>query len=241
MIIYKAINRINGKEYVGQTTRSLSLRIAEHKYCSSKTIYSMPVYSAMVKYGFENFDFFFIDSASSMEELNKKEEFYIKEFNTLCPNGYNVLPGGENRTVSDETKKKISAAKKGKFVGIDSPYWGQKYTEDRCKAISNGLKGRKNSEESNKKNSESHMGEKNNFFGKKHTEETIKKMSEIKKGKKNPQTSLRMSKKVICLDTGIIYDSVKKASEQMGIKKGGIAECARGELKQTKGYRFKYL
>ena len=42
------------------------------------------------KYGLENFDFEIVDSASSQEELDRKQKEYIKKFNSLEPNGYNT-------------------------------------------------------------------------------------------------------------------------------------------------------
>ena len=42
------------------------------------------------KYGLENFDFEIIDSASTQEELDRKQKEYIKRYNSLEPNGYNL-------------------------------------------------------------------------------------------------------------------------------------------------------
>jgi len=42
------------------------------------------------KYGLENFEFEILDTASSKEELDTKQKEYIKKFNSLEPNGYNV-------------------------------------------------------------------------------------------------------------------------------------------------------
>jgi hypothetical protein len=42
------------------------------------------------KYGLESFSFEIIDSASSQEELDRKQKEYIKKFNSLEPNGYNT-------------------------------------------------------------------------------------------------------------------------------------------------------
>ncbi len=42
------------------------------------------------KFGLENFDFEIVDSASSKEELNRKQKEYIKKENSLEPHGYNL-------------------------------------------------------------------------------------------------------------------------------------------------------
>jgi len=49
-----------------------------------------------------------------------------------------------------------------------------------------GISGWNHTEESNKKNSESHKGEKSSWWGKRHSEETKKKLSKGKKGENNP-------------------------------------------------------
>lgn len=42
------------------------------------------------KFGLENFDFEILDSASTQEELNRKQKEYIKKYNSLEPHGYNL-------------------------------------------------------------------------------------------------------------------------------------------------------
>jgi len=42
------------------------------------------------KFALENFDFEILDSASTQEELNKKQKEYVKKNNSLEPHGYNL-------------------------------------------------------------------------------------------------------------------------------------------------------
>ncbi len=42
------------------------------------------------KFGLENFDFEILDSASTKEELNRKQKEYIKKYNSHKPHGYNL-------------------------------------------------------------------------------------------------------------------------------------------------------
>ena len=48
------------------------------------------------------------------------------------------------------------------------------------------------------------------------------------------------AKKVICLETGQVFDSVRKACEWAGIK-GGIVECCKGKGKTAGGYHWEYV
>lgn len=87
--IYKFTNKINGKSYIGQSV-DIKRRYKEHK---SKRNENTLFHEAIEEYGFDNFDFSIIE-VCNIDELNYKEIFYIKEYNTLFPNGYNISEGG---------------------------------------------------------------------------------------------------------------------------------------------------
>lgn len=83
--IYKITNRINGKVYIGQSIH-IKRRWQEHCRPSTKSIIS----DAIKKYGKENFSFEIIEECN-VEELNEKEAYYIESYNSLTPNGYNII------------------------------------------------------------------------------------------------------------------------------------------------------
>lgn len=130
MIIYLVTNLINGKLYVGQTTRTLKKRWKEH---CSKTSKCPCLHNAIEKYGKENFKVEQIDIAIDRKELDKKEQYYINFYNTLAPNGYNLETGGNlGAQHSEETLEKmkawhrehpISDIEKDKRVKRLSEYW----------------------------------------------------------------------------------------------------------------------
>ena len=82
--IYKIENLINHKCYVGQSIH-IEKRWQEHCRPSTKSVIS----SAIKKYGKENFSFQILEECSE-QELDEKEIFYIKKFNCIIPNGYNI-------------------------------------------------------------------------------------------------------------------------------------------------------
>lgn len=94
MIIYKITNKLNGKVYIGQTTRTIEQRFRQH-IKRAKEGDGRHIYCAMRKYGIENFDVVQIDSANSIEELNSKEEYWIKQYNSI-KDGYNMTGGVDN-------------------------------------------------------------------------------------------------------------------------------------------------
>jgi group I intron endonuclease len=143
MIIYKVTNKLNGKLYVGQTVQKLEHRWRDHIRGDNGKNTQSYLYRALQKHGKDNFTVEQIDTASTIEGLNVLEEFYIKKLNTLAPNGYNLLPGGENRRQHEDTKEKLSKINKGKI--IPNRWTGGNTTtptEDIKAKISASLKGR---------------------------------------------------------------------------------------------------
>lgn len=93
-LIYKVINNINNKIYVGFTGQQLKRRINQHKY-RAKKLENLPFYNAINKYGFHNFEFIIIDKARIEKQIKLKEIKYIKLYNSRAPNGYNATNGGD--------------------------------------------------------------------------------------------------------------------------------------------------
>lgn len=118
MIIYKATNKVNNKIYIGQTIMSIEARNRTRKYGKSKFDY------AYRKYGEDGFDWEIIDTATSLEELNEKESYWIEKLDSTNPLiGYNLKGGGGNAFLTDEVKKKISEAQ----IGNKNHMFGKKY------------------------------------------------------------------------------------------------------------------
>ena len=118
MIIYKATNKINNKIYIGQTIHDLKIRRRQHEnaHLYPSSVGSRGIFSrAINKYGKENFKWEVIDRAESLEELNKKEEYWIEKCNSLKEGGwgYNIKRGGDNHKHAERTKKLIGLAQVG--------------------------------------------------------------------------------------------------------------------------------
>lgn len=124
MIIYKATNKINNKIYIGQTINSLRKRRLQHESSyKNKNTKDYVFARAMKKYGKENFTWEIIDTANSIEELNKKESYWILKLNSIVDNGkgYNSKGGGANSFLSEDTKRKIGEAQ----IGEKNHMWGR--------------------------------------------------------------------------------------------------------------------
>lgn len=109
MIIYKALNKINNKVYIGQTVRSLEERMKGHKNASLDSDRKQYFYNAIRQHGWDNFEWSILKECSSIEELNESEKYFVKEFNSNNTDfGYNMTDGGDNGLHVQETKDIIS-------------------------------------------------------------------------------------------------------------------------------------
>lgn len=129
--------------------------------------------------------------------------------------------------MSEETKMLLSEMKKGKYTGENNPMYGVHLTisEERKRALSKMFSGannpmygvhRKKTAEERKKQSARMLGEGNPFYGKHHTDDAKKRMSEKKKGIKPSWEDILnrgQTKKVRCLNNGMVFDSLSKAAE----------------------------
>jgi group I intron endonuclease len=168
-IIYLAVNRKNGKAYVGQTIRGLKRRKTEHinasLVCSRD---ESPLHKAIKKYGKRHFSWEILERCASKKELNECEEKWIAFYNSFdrrC--GYNLTTGGgqykqsketilkraeklRGHTVSRETRKKISRANKGHVMSEEQKeqlrkcHTGHKYGERHRMLSSKNNRGSKN-------------------------------------------------------------------------------------------------
>lgn len=134
MIIYKITNKVNGKVYIGQTTRSIEKRWKEHinhkSHCSA-------LHSAIVRYGAEKFCVEVIDVAASIDELNTKEAYWIEKYKSIAPYGYNLDSGGKNKIICQFTRDKMSKSRKG----VSKPHTGIPRSEKTKEKISLANKG----------------------------------------------------------------------------------------------------
>lgn len=112
--VYIITNLINGKKYIGMSINKKKW-FRKNYYGSGKLIKQ-----AIIKYGKENFIKEVVKEFENEDECRKYERYLIKTNNAVDdPSYYNMSPGGyggayKGHSVSDETRKKISIAKKGK-------------------------------------------------------------------------------------------------------------------------------
>lgn len=161
MIVYKVVNKINGKCYIGKTTQDFEKYKKRHIRLAFKSRErNRPFYSAIRKYGPENFEWSILCKCKTKKELNKKEKDYIQEYESYG-SGYNVTSGGDGGG--------------GKY----------KRTDEIKHKISLSLLGNKRSQESLDKQSQSMRGKNHPLYGTKRKLETIEKIRKALSGSNN--------------------------------------------------------
>ncbi len=111
--VYCITNLINNKKYIGITSRDIHIRFQEH--CTHKHTL---VYEAVKKYGKENFKNEIIENNISSKKIDERERYFIKIYDTLVPNGYNLSTGGiSNKNLNEESRKRLSEMN----MGIKNP------------------------------------------------------------------------------------------------------------------------
>lgn len=246
--IYKTTNLVNNKIYIGQKKANSFL---SNKYLGSGTLFLRAVNS----YGKDNFICELVEECNSASELNEREIYWINFYNSTDTSiGYNLTLGGEGirgYSMSDETKEKISNSLKGKFAGENNPMYGSKggfYGKHHSKETKEKMRlaslGKPKSDLHRKNISISKSGNNHPNFGKELREETKKKMS-LKaklswedKTKRDNRLNSHYKRKVLNIDTGESFDSIKSATEKYG---GNIGGCCRGIRKTACGYHWKFI
>ena len=151
MWIYKITNRVNGKIYIGQT------HYDNPSYFGSGIL----IKGAIKKYGIDNFEKIYIDTANDQIELDEKEKHWIKFHSSQDHTiGYNIADGGYNCfTMTDDVAKKISSTWKTKYEqGYINNRIGTIMSDEVKDKISNSNKGKIRSDETKNKISSAHLG-----------------------------------------------------------------------------------
>lgn len=102
-IIYKIVNDINDKVYVGKTNLSLQKRFSQHCKDSEKECeQNRPLYAAMRKYGINHFHIEKIEDCLP-EDASLKEQYWIGYFQGY-EKGYNATKGGDGKLLFNHSE-----------------------------------------------------------------------------------------------------------------------------------------
>lgn len=153
--IYRILNKITNERYIGQS-KDLGERWKQHMYMlRNNKHHCSKLQQSWNQYGYEAFSFEIVELCKKTE-LDEKELEHWKKEQDLC---FNKEPHSHHE-VSEQTKKKMSEAQKGKVRSeyskkrVSETHKG-KVTSDKTKQkMSEAMKGRTYSEEHKHKLSE---------------------------------------------------------------------------------------
>ena len=246
--VYVHINKVNGKRYYGITCQKVEKRWANgYGYKGNEYFWN-----SICKYGWhEGFEHIVVAKGLTEEEAKWLEVELIREHDTTNPKyGYNISLGGD--IPSEETRKKISEANKGKNKG-------KTLSEEHRKKIGEAHKGKNNS-----RATKVYCVELEQYF------DTITEASEFIGGDKNSishcltgnqntasgyhwlraedvdieninkvllKTRKSKPKQVYCVELDMYFDTVKEASEYIGCGRSTILNVL-GKNKTASGYHW---
>lgn len=143
-IIYCYTNKNTGKKYIGQTIHP-EQRKRNHLHEAIERNSDYYFHRSIRKHGIDAFDYKILEE--DVENLNERENYYIDMYNTLWPNGYNQCPAN---SLDKTAIEKMKETKKKQFASM-TPEERKELTRKMCE----GNKGKKRSEETKRKQSES--------------------------------------------------------------------------------------
>lgn len=139
--VYKITNLYNNKCYIGSTTYNLKHRKSGH-LSRAKHGSNHLIHKALRKYKPDNFTWEVIENCDTSEEMYDMEFHYIKQYNTVLPDGYNMTCGYDNTTLgykfSDEARERQSK----RMMGKNNTNYGVKWTEEQKNNLSKKVKGK---------------------------------------------------------------------------------------------------
>ena len=215
--LYIHTNKTNGKRYIGITKQD-----PEHRWGNGGVNYreSPHLYSAIQKYGWNNFEHEIRASGLTRDDACLLEKYYISNFKTQDNRfGYNIFEGGTAPSIPQDVREKMSRSMMGNKNCL-----GRITSEETKRKISEAQKGRKLTEEHIQKLC------KPKSITYQCSEERRQRIIDAKKDKKS----------IICVETEIVYPSIHECARQMNLSATAICAVLNGRHKSTGGYHFKY-
>ena len=190
-ILYEHRNKINGKRYIGITNNKTKRWYGKGKHYDGSPYF----WAAIQKYGWDNFEHNVLIYDLTREEASRLEKHYIKTFRT-CDKafGYNLAEGGVNAPTM----------------------LGKHHSEETKLKIRNSNRGKKHSEEQNRKHSEHMTG--------------------LMVGSRNPK-----SRAVRCITTGEVFETQREAAKVKNVLQSKISLCCQGKRSHTHGLKWEFV
>lgn len=207
----------NGKRYIGITCEeNLNKRWKRGRNYRNNPYFT----NAVKKYGWDNVKHFVLCIGLSKEQAEEREIQFIKHYASTNPaHGYNLQEGGcSHGKHTEDAKHRISEARKQYYKGLFATDAGRKEYADR-------FRGHKHSEETK---------DKLRSIAREHWQDEVyvEKMRERTTPNKRP---------VKCVETGMVFESIKQASDFVGTNRSGIKDTLHGRQKSAGGFHWEFV
>lgn len=227
-IIYRAVNLINGKSYIGLTIRALADRRQQHfARARNHPCPTIALHNAIRKYGTEMLRFSILKSCASYTEAKDEEQRLI----ALWHPEYNMTKGGDGTLGLLWTAERRAKHQPPKF-------WLGKKRPDIAEKIRKRNTGNHPSEETRRRLSLAKTGVKQrpetierrriSNAGFTHSEETKRLLSALK------------GRPVVNIENGLVFGSAKEASVAYGFSHNAVWRVVSGHQATARGMRFAY-
>lgn len=261
--IYKVVNIINHKVYIGESTLTLDRRKTRHFYDANNELTDMPFHRALRKYGHDNFTWEIIEYCDSKEELDEMEFHYIKQYKSYENAGYNCTLGGDGVSGVIYSEERLQKCKEryhaGGYLrlikkGSDHHMYGKQHTEETRAKMRKSLGGENHPNYGKELPNATREALLKSKLGKSLTLEHKQKISKTRKERNIPNPMLGT--------VGFLSPKAKKyiietPEEEkfciIGIRKfcrdytthklntRSLINCAKGLQKEHKGYKCRYF
>lgn len=244
--VYCITNLVNGKKYVGITRFNVKARLAQHVYKSKNNPKTL-LHKAIAKYGSDNF--IVEEIASCVGDWSEAERLVIQSINPA----YNMTNGGEitvgkrvpreiveiiirKNTGKKRTPEQNKANSERRKLQMQDPVLRQKAIDSLRKAHA------RRSEFEPKRLEGIRRAALEGKMSRQMTDERkARQLANLNTKEAKEKMAVSKRKKVLCIDTGVVYNSLIEAGKKTGIDFTGISKVCLGKLKTIHKLRFKYL
>lgn len=228
-------NDLNGKVYIGRTKNTLEQRAQRNgrNYAESSRFFD-----AISECGWEHFAPTVLADNLTLEQANELEAYYISLYRSTDPElGYNIQLGGNDHTISNAGKERISQKAMLRYEDpSNNPMFGRKHRQDSIERMSEKKRGKRNPMYGSTWNET--QRERCGCKGKRIALSDERRAELRERGRK---LGLARAKTVLCVEDNLVFSSLTLAANYYDVNVATLCAQINGRQKTCRGRHFKYI